>query len=461
MTNKFPPASIFRAYDIRGIVDKTLTEDNVYLIGQGFGSLVLEQGEDTVVMARDGRLSGPRFSRALSDGIRASGCHVIDLGSVPTPLLYFATHVLPARSGIMLTGSHNPPDYNGLKMVLSQQALAEERIVNLHQRICAENFSYGAGNYTEIDMVPAYLKHITSQLSVNRQLTVVVDAGSGITGKIAPALFRSLGCTVHELYCEIDGTFPYHHPDPSNPDNLHDLAKAVQKYQADIGLAFDGDGDRLGVVTNAGDIICPDRLLMLFAETLLTTKPQAKIIYDVKCTNHLNTLIKARGGIPLMWKTGHSLIKAKMLEIDAALGGEMSGHFFFKDRWFGFDDALYAGARLLEILAARAEKSSDIFAQIPNSVNTTELKVFVAEEEKFGLMKELVNQANFKGAQEVMTIDGLRVSFADGWGLIRPSNTTPYLVLRFEAINHAILSKIQTTFREWMLSVRPDLVLPF
>lgn len=454
-----PHPSIFRAYDIRGIVGDTLTEESVFLIGKGFGSLVLEQGETKVAIARDGRTSGPVLSKVLAQGILSVGCDVIDIGMVPTPLLYYATHTFDQHAGIMVTGSHNPPQYNGLKIVLNGTTMVEHQIQDLYQRIVNKRFATGEGNYQEFNIVDHYINYVASLIHLARPLNIVIDAGNGVTGMIAPALFRALGCEVHELFCEVDGNFPNHHPDPTEPENLHDLINEVRKQNADIGLAFDGDGDRLGIVTNQGEIICPDRVLMLFAQALLAKQPQAKIIYDVKCTNHLDGLIRSLNGEPIIWKTGHSLIKAKMVETKAQLAGEMSGHFFFKDRWFGFDDALYAGARMLEILAEQQDNLA-LFANIPNSVNTTELKVGVSEEEKFQLMRQLMDTANFADA-ELMTIDGLRVNFADGWGLVRPSNTTPYLILRFEAINQAILEKIQLSFREWMLSVKPDLVLPF
>jgi phosphomannomutase/phosphoglucomutase len=454
---------IFRAYDIRGIVGETLTEESVFLIGQAIGSFVREKGDHQVVIARDGRLSGPMLSKQLSDGLRAVGCDVVDLGMVPTPLLYFATHLLPKHAGVMLTGSHNPSNYNGLKMMVQGRSLTEAEIKNLYHRIQAKQFSETnqLGARREMQIVDRYIEAVMRDVKLDRPLSVVIDAGNGVAGMLAPALFQALGCKVHALYCEVDGHFPNHHPDPSQEENLKDLAIAVREKQADIGIAFDGDGDRLGVVTSLGEVICSDRLLMLFAKALLIKQANAKIIYDVKCTNQLAPLVRAAGGEPIMWKTGHSFIKTKMQELNAALAGEMSGHFFFKDRWFGFDDALYAGARLLEILSQQQEDSATLFAAIPNSVNTPELKVLVTEEEKFLLMQQLIDRANFEDTHELMTIDGLRVNFSEGWGLVRPSNTTPYLILRFEALNETILGKIQLLFREWMLSVKPDLVLPF
>jgi phosphomannomutase / phosphoglucomutase len=453
--------TLFRSYDIRGIVDESLTTEVVFLIGKALGSLSQEEGEKRVVVACDGRLSSPALLAQLTEGLLASGCDVLDIGMVPTPLLYYATHILQARSGVMVTGSHNPAHYNGLKMVINGRSLAELEIKALHQRILEKNFLSGNGCYEKKQVAPAYLAAVCNNVRLLRPLRIVIDAGNGVAGAIAPALFKQLGCEVHSLYCEVDGEFKHHHPDPSQPENLQDLIDKVAEVQADIGLAFDGDGDRLGVVTQLGTIIWPDRLLMLFAQAVLAEHPAAPIIFDVKCTHHLGVMIEALGGKALMWKTGHSLIKSKMLEIEAKLAGEMSGHFFFKDRWYGFDDALYAGARLLEILAKHSETSDALFAAIPNSINTPELKILVTEEEKFSLMQQLMAKAQFSDAHDLMTIDGLRVNFQQGWGLIRPSNTTPYLILRFEAINEVILDHIQSVFRQWMLSVRPDLVLPF
>lgn len=452
--------SIFRAYDIRGIVDKTITEDAVYLIGRALGSLVIEQGDKRIVVARDGRLSGPRLSMALAQGLKSTGCDVFDLGIVPTPLLYFATFVAGIPSGVMLTGSHNPAEYNGLKMVINGKTLTEESIKELSQRINEGRFCDGAGQMHEIDIVEDYLERVVQDAKLARPLKIVVDCGNGVPGKIAPELFRRMGCDVHELFCEVDGNFPNHHPDPSQPENLQDLVRAVQEIKADVGLAFDGDGDRLGVVTGQGKIIWPDRQLMLFAKAVLADNPGAKIIYDVKCTSHLAKLISDLGGEPIMWKTGHSLIKSKLAETQAALAGEMSGHIFFKDRWYGFDDAIYSGARLLQILAAQENSSDAVFNEIPDSVNTPELKIYVSESEKFALMNDIISRAAFDDGQ-MNTIDGLRVNFKDGWGLVRPSNTTPCLVLRFEAENESALTKIQNIFREFLLGVKPDLVLPF
>jgi phosphomannomutase/phosphoglucomutase len=452
--------SIFRAYDIRGIVDQTLTEETVYAIGRVLGSLAIEEGENCMAVGRDGRLSGPRLVAALCEGILATGCDVVDLGMVPTPLLYYATYVLNTKSGVMLTGSHNPPDYNGLKMMINGETLAEQDIKTIYQRIIENKFLAGRGQLSSLNIVEKYISQVTQNLTLARPLKIVIDCGNGVAGSVAPALFKRLGCEVHELFCEVDGHFPNHHPDPSQTKNLQDLIHKVQDIQADIGLAFDGDGDRLGVVTNRGEVIWPDRQLMLFAKDVLARKPGAQIIYDVKCTHHLAKLIRDHGGIPLMWKTGHSLIKSKLAETQAALAGEMSGHLFFKDEWYGFDDAIYAGARLLRILAATEQTCSELFADIPNSINTPELKIDVDESEKSALIEQLILRANFDSAEQV-TIDGLRVNFADGWGLVRSSNTAPCLVLRFEAESKEVLARIQAVFRDLLLSVKPELVLPF
>lgn len=458
MTEPLSP-SIFRAYDIRGIVGETLTPAAVFAIGQGLGTFALEQGDHCMVVGRDGRLSGPELSKALCQGILATGCDVIDLGMVPTPVLYYAIYQLKTRSGVMLTGSHNPPEYNGLKMMIHGKTLADEGIQTLYQKIIQQDFRKGSGQFSEYDIVEQYIAQIVGDIKLERPLKIVVDAGNGIAGKIVPTLYRRLGCEVHELFCEVDGRFPNHHPDPSQADNLQDLIHAVKTYQADIGLAFDGDGDRLGVVTNHGDIIWPDRQLILFAEEVLANHPGATIIYDVKCTYHLAFMIRKYGGNPLMWKTGHSFIKSKLAETNAKLAGEMSGHLFFNDRWYGFDDALYAGARLLNIVANESRSVSELFNDIPDSVNTPELKIHVTDDEKFLLMQRLIESAQFDA--DVITIDGLRVNFADGWGLVRPSNTTPCLVLRFEADNHSVLKRIQDHFRQLLLTVKPELLLPF
>ncbi len=453
-------SAIFRAYDIRGIVGVTLTEESVYSIGQVLGTLALEQGEKSMVIGRDGRLSGPALIKALSRGILSTGCDVIDIGVAPTPLLYYTTFVLETRSAVMLTGSHNPPEYNGLKIVIGGETLAEQAIKNIYQRAVNDDVRIGKGHYQQIDIIERYLTQVVENVKLNRPLKIVVDCGNGVAGSVAPELFRRMGCEVIELFCQVDGNFPNHHPDPSQLENLLDLIQLVKEKNADIGLAFDGDGDRLGVVTSAGEVIWPDRQLILYAQSILKKQPGAKIIYDVKCTDHLEKIILALGGEPIMWKTGHSLIKKKLAETNAAIAGEMSGHIFFNDLWYGFDDALYAGARLLQILAESSSTSAALFNDIPNSINTPEIKVAVSDEEKFLLMDQIISLANFSEAI-INTIDGLRVNFADGWGLVRLSNTSPCLVLRFEAKTEAAIAKIQKLFREHLLAIKSDLVLSF
>ncbi len=452
--------SIFRTYDIRGIVGKTLTEPLVHELGRAIGSLAVEKGEKRIAVARDGRLSGEVLKEALCAGILETGCDVIDVGMIPTPLLYYSTFVFETQSGVMLTGSHNPAEYNGLKCVMVGQALSEEAIQDLYHRIQEQRYVTGAGERYELEMIERYVDHVGRNVQLKRPLKIVVDAGNGVAGVVAPKLYKALGCEVQELFCDIDGTFPNHHPDPSDPKNLQDLIKAVKKSGADLGMAFDGDGDRLGVVTSWGEIISPDRLMMLFSKAVLEEFPGAKIIYDVKCSNHLGEAIKSWGGEPIMWKTGHSLIKAKLAETRAVLAGEMSGHIFFKDRWYGFDDALYAGARLLEILARYEGDCGDLFRALPESVITPELKINLSDHEKHAMIDELIKRAHFPDA-EISTLDGLRVNFSNGWGLIRSSNTTPCLILRFEAESEAVLKTIQNQFRELLLSVKPEWALPF
>ncbi len=454
------PASIFKAYDIRGIVGQTLTPEIVYEIGRAIGSEAIDRGQQRIAVSRDGRLSGPVLIEALSDGLRATGMNVIDIGRVPTPVLYFATHHLQTGCGIALTGSHNPPAYNGLKIVLGNETLSGAAITALRTRLLEDNLHTGSGTWETVDVEPDYVARITADVRVKRPLKLVVDCGNGVAGELAPCLLRALGCEVSELFCEIDGMFPNHHPDPSQPENLQDLIRAVQTQGADLGLAFDGDGDRLGVITAQGEIIWPDRQMMLYAMDVLCRNPGAMIIYDVKCTTNLGKIISEHGGEPLMWKTGHSLIKAKMKETGALLAGEMSGHIFFKERWFGFDDALYVAARLLEILSADARAPGEIFATLPQTINTPELKLEMGEGEHFKLMHRLMEKAHFPGAK-ITTIDGLRADFPDGWGLARSSNTTPTVVMRFEADNQEALQRIQNQFRDLLMSLNPDLVLPF
>lgn len=454
------PIHVFRAYDVRGVVGEELTPELVQHLGRAIGSAAYERGEQTVVVGRDGRLSSPELAQALIEGLRESGRDVIDVGAVPTPVLYFATHYLDASSGVMVTGSHNPPDYNGFKIVIQGRTLAEDDIRALYRRIVEGRYTSGRGGLERADVVADYVERIASDVRVSRRLRVVVDCGNGIAGAVAPQLYRTLGCEVIELYCEVDGQFPNHHPDPSLPENLVAITRAVQEHAADLGFAFDGDGDRLGVVASGGTIVWPDRVLMLLAMDVLSRNPGATILYDVKSSRHLERVIADHGGQPVMWKTGHSLIKAKMEETGALLAGELSGHIFFKERWFGFDDALYAGARLLEVLSLDHRTSARVFASLPESVATPELRVEVPEGEQGRIMERLAAGAKFPGAR-LTTIDGVRADFGDGWGLVRASNTTPCLILRFEADDAEALRRIQELFRRELLRIEPSLELPF
>jgi phosphomannomutase/phosphoglucomutase len=454
------PAEIFKAYDIRGIVGRTLTPEIVTAIGQAIGSEARARAQTAVAIGRDGRLSGPELSGALAQGLRAAGVDVIDIGMAATPMGYFAAHHLGCGSVVMVTGSHNPPDYNGLKMVLGGVTLAGEDIQRLRLRIEGGDLAQGAGKYSTADVREAYLARIASDAKLARPMKIVIDCGNGVAGATAPELFRRLGCEVTPLYCDVDGTFPNHHPDPSKPENLQDVIAALGSSDAELGLAFDGDGDRLGVVTKRGNIIYPDRQLMLFAADVLRREPGATIIYDVKSTRNLKPWILRHGGVPLLWKTGHSLIKGKMKEVGAALAGEMSGHTFFKERWYGFDDGLYAGARLLEILSRHADPSA-VLDGLPDAVSTPELNIACAEGEHHALIAKLGANAEFPGATDVIRIDGLRVEYPDGFGLARGSNTTPVIVLRFEADNAAALARIQAEFRRVLVAAKPGIALPF
>jgi len=454
------PAEIFKAYDIRGIVGKTLTAEGVTAIGRAIGSETRARGLNSMVIGRDGRLSGPDLSKALADGLRAAGVNVIDIGCVPTPLVYFAAHQLGTQSGVAVTGSHNPPDYNGLKMVVGGDTLSADASQALKQRIETGDLTSGSGSYTTREIGAEYISRIVSDVKPVRKMKIAVDCGNGVAGAYAPALFRKMGCDVQELYCEVDGTFPNHHPDPSVPKNLEDLIRAVKSSDAEIGLAFDGDGDRLGVVTKSGKIIYPDRQLMLFAQDVLARNPGGLVIFDVKSTRNLAPWIERHGGKPLLWKTGHSFVKSKMRETGALLAGEMSGHVFFKERWFGFDDGLYAGARLLEILSKEADPGA-VLESLPDAVSTPELQIKLKEGENYALIDKLQASAKYEGAREIIRIDGLRVEYPDGFGLARSSNTTPVIVLRFEADNAAALKRIQEDFRKVILSAKADAALPF
>ena len=455
-------ASLFKAYDIRGVVDRTLTTDAVRAIGAALGAEAIALGRQEIVVGRDGRLSGPKLRDALVEGIRSTGTGVVDVGMVATPMLYLSTHLLGTGCGVEITGSHNPPEYNGLKMVLGGATLYGEAIQKL-RRIAEQGSAPRAatpGPLRTADVRDAYFRRIGGDVKLARPMKIAVDCGNGVAGAFAPALYRMLGCEVTELFCDVDGSFPNHHPDPAHPENLQDLIRALRQTDAEIGLAFDGDGDRLGVVTKDGQIIYPDRQMMLFARGVLQAKPGAEIIFDVKCSRNLAREIAAHGGRPTMWRTGHSLIKAKLKESGAPLAGEMSGHIFFNDRWPGFDDGMYAGARLLELLS-RASDPSAVLNALPDAVSTPELHLKTAEGENFAIVERLQREARFADAREVITIDGVRVEYADGFGLARPSNTTPVLVLRFEADDAAALARIQADFRRALLAIKPDARLPF
>lgn len=449
-------AEIFRAYDIRGISTENLTEEVVYWIGRAFAAEAIDRGQGRVAIGRDGRHSSDPLREALTRGLTEGGADVLDIGQVPTPVLYYATHVLDTGTGIMITGSHNPPEYNGLKMMIAGETLAEQRIQALRKRIEDNHLSEGDGHVEQVDVAARYLDRITSDVVVAQALKVVVDCGNGVAGTLAPELLSQLGCEVVPLYCDIDGSFPNHHPDPAEPHNLEDLITVVQAEEADLGLAFDGDGDRLGVVTGSGAIIWPDKLLMLFAQDIVARNPGADILYDVKCSRHLNSLIGDLGGRPIMWKTGHSHMKAKLKETGALLAGEFSGHICFAERWYGFDDALYSAARLLEILGGGDSSADEVFGQFPVTFSTPELKVPTTEQAKFEIIQRLAIDGDF-GDGTVTTIDGLRVDYADGWGLIRPSNTSPVLSLRFEADGQEALDRIQERFQAQLGSIDPAL----
>ncbi len=453
------PSSVFRQYDIRGIVDDTLTPELVTTIGQALGTQSLKKRQSTIIIGRDGRHSSPALSQALAEGILKSGCNVLDIGEVPTPLVYFATYHTEFKSGVMITGSHNPPNYNGLKMVLAGETLFGQHILDLKTLIEQQQLSQGQGHYATTNITEDYLQRATQDTILARRLKVVVDAGNGVAGPTALALLDRLGCDVIPLYCDIDGDFPHHHPDPSKPENLQTLIETVKAEQADLGIAFDGDGDRLGVVTNNGKLIYPDRLLMYFAKDILVQNPGGDIIFDVKCSSSLNRMIIQWGGRPIMWKTGHSLIKAKLKETGALLAGEMSGHIFFNDRWFGFDDALYSAARLLELLSLNMKSLDETMREIPELVSTPEINITVSEEEKFSIIETLKKIGVFNSGK-VTTLDGIRVDYPHGWGLIRASNTTPVLVARFEAETVEEMQRIRQEFTLNLAKVNANLKIP-
>jgi len=446
------PSSIFKAYDIRGIVETELTSDIVKLIGKAVGSESIAMGERGVVVGRDGRLSGPELSEALISGLIESGCHVVNIGMVPSPVVYFATYTKAASSGVMITGSHNPAEYNGLKIMIAGETLSAERIQALYSRILENDFSNGHGTSTSINIDQDYIDTIKSDIQLEKELKVVIDCGNGVAGNIAPQLFETLGVKISKLFCLVDGRFPNHHPDPSKPENLEDLIQEVIETGADLGLAFDGDGDRLGLIDNKGRVVWADQQMMLYAKDVLSRNKGAKIIFDVKCTSLLPQVILEFGGEPIMSRTGHSFIKKKLKETGADLAGEMSGHIFFKERWYGFDDALYTAARLLEIVSNSDKSCSELFDELPVNLSTPEINInFDKHGQQFDAMDALSSNIDFPGAN-INTIDGVRVDYEDCWGLVRPSNTTPCLVLRFEAKDNTALIEIQEKFKQWLQS---------
>ena len=446
------PSSIFKAYDIRGIVETELTPEIVKLIGRAVGSESIEKGERGVVVGRDGRLTGPELSEALISGLIESGCHVVNIGMVPSPVVYFATHTKAATSGVMITGSHNPAEYNGLKIMIAGETLSAEKIQSLYTRILENDFKTGSGTSTSINIDQDYINTIKSDINLEKELNIVIDCGNGVAGNIAPQLFEALGVKLSKLFCLVDGRFPNHHPDPSKPKNLEDLIQEVIETKSDLGLAFDGDGDRLGLIDNKGKIIWADQQMMLYAKDVLTRNKGAKIIFDVKCTSLLPKVISDNGGEPIMSRTGHSFIKKKLKETNAALAGEMSGHIFFKERWYGFDDALYTAARLLEIVSKSNKSCSELFEEFPVNLSTPEINInFDKHGQQFEAMDSLSSHIDFPGAN-INTIDGVRVDYEDCWGLVRPSNTTPCLVLRFEAKDNTALIDIQEKFKNWLES---------
>jgi phosphomannomutase/phosphoglucomutase len=462
--------SIFKAYDIRGIVDGdpakvTLTDAVARGVGAALGLQAKAKGIPAIVVGRDGRLSGPRLIAALTQGINSAGVEAIDIGMVPTPVVYFATVLTNTGSGVAVTGSHNPPEYNGLKMMLGGGTLYGDGIQDLYKAIVDPSFAgkldaNAPVRVTKRDVTGEYLAKILGDVKLARPMKIAIDCGNGVAGALAPQLFKSLGCEVTELFTEVDGTFPNHHPDPAHPENLQDLIRCLAETDCEIGLAFDGDGDRLGVVTKTGQIIWPDRQLMLYAQDVLAHRPGGQIIYDVKCTRNLAPWVRKHGGVPLMWRTGHSLIKAKLKETGAPLAGEMSGHVFFNDRWYGFDDGLYTGARLLEILSRSANPSA-VLEALPDAIATPELHIHTAEGDNFKLVDALQRNAKFEGADEVITIDGVRVEYPDGFGLARASNTTPVVVTRFEADSEVAIARIKAAFKAAIAAVAPGVDVPF
>lgn len=450
---------IFRAYDIRGVVETALKPEVVTLVGQALGSLY--PNSKTVVVGRDGRNTSKQLADSLSQGLRTSGREVIGIGEVPTPVLYYATHKLNTGAGVMVTGSHNPPEYNGLKMVMDGKTLHGDDIQAIYQCIINNELKTGAGNVRQEDLLDTYISRICDDVKLSRSLRIAIDCGNGVAGPVALTLFKQLGCETFDLYCDVDGNFPNHHPNPSDPKNLEDLITCVHKNKLDLGLAFDGDGDRVGVIDDKGEVLWADRQMMLYARDVLSRKPGAKIIFDVKSSRNLATVIEEAGGEAIMWKTGHSFIKNKMAETGAELAGEMSGHIFFKERWYGFDDALYSAARLLEIIANQNLSSSELFAALPNSISTPEINIHFKEDgAQHEFMQKFASVVDLPDAK-ITTIDGIRADYKNGWGLVRASNTTPSLVIRFEADDESVIENIKNDFRQQMSKTDSDLQLPF
>ncbi|MEM7304251.1 MAG: phosphomannomutase/phosphoglucomutase [Pseudomonadota bacterium] len=452
--------SIFRAYDIRGVVSSDLRPDVVELIGKSLGTLYPQC--QRVVVGRDGRLTSKQLADQLIAGLRSTGISVIDIGEVPTPVLYFATYHLNTGSGLMVTGSHNPPEYNGIKMVMDEKTLFGEMIVDIYNCIISNEFVHNSeGTLEQINVLNDYLETICREVKLKRPLSIAIDCGNGVAGPTATSLFTQLGCEITDLYCEVDGNFPNHHPNPSEPENLTDLINTVKQKKLDLGLAFDGDGDRVGIVDENGSVLWADRQMMLYAKDVLSRNPGAEIIFDVKSSRNLSSYIEQHGGKPTMWKTGHSFIKNKMKETGALLAGEMSGHIFFKERWYGFDDGLYAAARMLEILAADPRPVSEIFNELPNDISTPEITIKLENDgDQHAFIEKFVEQSNFDHAV-LSTIDGVRADFQDGWGLVRASNTTPSLVIRFEAESESKLDRIKQDFKKQIHAIDTSINLPF
>jgi len=457
------PQEVFKAYDIRGTVPDALNPVFARRLGRALAQQAHAQGVTTLVVGYDGRHSSPALSAALQQGLHAGGIHTLDVGMVPTPLVYFGAHTQNTGSGVAITGSHNPPEYNGFKMMLAGQTLYGESIQRLKavmQNLPGAVPTHAQGSRTALDLSADYIARIAQDIKLARPMRIAVDCGNGVGAVLAAPLYRALGCSVEPLYCQVDGDFPNHHPDPADPHNLQDLIAHVRTHGCELGLAFDGDADRLGLVTRSGQIIWPDRQLILYARDVLQRQPGAPVLFDVKCSRHVAQAVAQAGGTPLMWQTGHSMIKAKMREVNAPLAGEMSGHIFFKERWFGFDDGLYAGARLLEILS-RCDDPSAVLEALPQDISTPELKLPMAEGEPHALIQRLQTRGRFASATQLHTIDGVRAEYIDGFGLARASNTTPVVVLRFEAQTQDALARIQQEFRLALLDLAPGLSLPF